>query len=207
MNGNEFLPNSNKSKAEQQTAVEKRKVEKVVRGPVKVKKKKGLRKIADEFIAGDATTIKEHMVKDVLVPNIKKLIWEALTGGLDVALNGKGGSYRGKTNAGRVSYRDYNNDYKSARPSENSSRARGGYSCDDIVCGSRGEAEEMLSQLLEMLEEYDTPVSVAELYALAGLSHNPVDCKWGWKDLSSAYVSRCSDGYMLKLPRPVPITD
>lgn len=209
MNNEEYASNSNKSKAiEQQKATEeKRKVEKIVQGPVKVKKKSGLRKLTDTFISEDAPDVKSYVVKDVVVPNVKKIIWEVLTGGLDIVLNGKNGSYRNnRTNANRVSYRDYNNDYK-PRQADTSSRNKGGYSCDDFIFGSRGEAEEVLSQLIEMLAEYDTPVSVAELYALVGESHNHTDWKYGWRDLSSAYVIRCTDGYMIKLPRPVPITD
>lgn len=211
MNGNEFLPNSNKSKVEQNAVAEdKRKVEKIVQGSVKVKKKGALRKLTDTFISEDAPTIKAHVMKDVIVPNVKKLIWEALTGSLDIALNGKNGSYRNnKTNASRVSYRDYYNGGGSQRPSsEPASRNRGGYSCDDVVFGSRGEAEEVLSQMIEMLHEYDnTPISVGEFYSLVGVSHTPVDHKWGWKDLSNASVSRGTDGYVIKLPRPVPIVD
>lgn len=209
MNKEEYASNSNKSKVEQQATVEeKREVKKIVQGPVKVKKKSGLRKLTDTFISEDAPDVKSYVVKDVVVPNVKKIIWEVLTGGLDIVLNGKNGSYRSnRTNAGRVSYRDYGNDYKPRQQSDNSSRNRGGYSCNDIILGSRGEAEEVLSQLIEMLAEYDTPVSVAELYALVGESHNHTDWKYGWRDLSNAYVSRCTDGYVIKLPRPVPITD
>lgn len=209
MNKEEYASNSNKSKVEQQATVEeKREVKKIVQGPVKVKKKSGLRKLTDTFISEDAPDVKSYVVKDVVVPNVKKIIWEVLTGGLDIVLNGKNGSYRNnRTNAGRVSYRDYGNDYKPRQQSDNSSRNRGGYSCNDIILGSRGEAEEVLSQLIEMLAEYDTPVSVAELYALVGESHNHTDWKYGWRDLSNAYVSRCTDGYVIKLPRPVPITD
>lgn len=210
MNGNEFLPNSNKSKAEQQAVSdEKRKVEKIVQGSVKVKKKSGLRKITDNFISEDAPTIKSYVIKDVIIPNVKKVIWEVFTGGLDIALNGKNGTFKNsKTNAGRVSYRDYYNGSNQAPAANTSTRNKGGYSCDDVVFGSRGEAEEVLSQMVEMLQEYDnTPISVGEFYALVGLSHSPVDHKWGWKDLGNAYVSRGTDGYIIKLPRPVPITD
>ena len=211
MNVNDFPSNSYKSKkAEQQPVEERKKVEKIVRGPVKVKKKSGFRKFTDEFVSGDATSIKDHMVNDVFVPNVKKIIWELITGGLDILLNGKnGGSYRGKTNASRVSYRDYYNGGNNTKPqpSENSMRNRGGYSCDDFIFASRGEAEEVLTQMCEMLAEYDTPVSVGDLYSLIGESHTPVDHKWGWKDLSNAWVSRATDGYILKLPKPVPITD
>ena len=213
MNKEEYASNSNKSKAaEQQKAIEeRRKVEKIVQGPVKVKKKSGLRKLTDTFISEDVSDVKTYVVKDVIVPNVKKLIWEMFTGGLDIALNGKNGSsYRNtKSNASRVSFRDYSNDYNRSRQgSENSSRNRGGYSCDDIIFGSRGEAEEVLSQMIEQLAEYNgTPVAVGDLYALVGLNHNPTDYKYGWTDLGNAYVERCRDGYMLKLPRPVSITD
>lgn len=211
MNNGEYASNSNKSKVieQQKVAEEKREVKRIVHGPVKVKKKSGLRKLTDTFISEDAPDVKSYVVKDVVVPNVKKIIWEVLTGGLDIILNGKNGSYRNsKTNASRVSFRDYSNDYnRSRQQSDNSSRNKGGYSCNDIIFGSRGEAEEVLSQLIEMLAEYDTPVSVAELYALVGESHNHTDWKYGWRDLSNAYVSRCADGYVIKLPRPVPITD
>lgn len=205
MNGNEFAPNSNRSKAEQKAAKE-RKFEKIVQGPVKVKKKSGFRKMTDSIIAGDGTTIKTHIKDDVIIPNIKKIIWEVLTGGLDIALNGKNGSYRNTKPSGPKM--SYNSCYGGNRPiADNSAKAKGGYSCDDIVFASRGEAEEVLSQLIEGLEEYETPVSVMELYSMVGLPHTPTDCKWGWKDLSNAYVERRTDGYMLRLPRPVAITD
>lgn len=210
MNREEFASNSNKSKAlKQEAAEEKRKVNKVVNGTVKTRKKSGLRKFADTFISEDVSDVKSYAVKDVLIPYVKKIIWEVLTGGLDIVLNGKNGTYRNtRTNASRASFRDYSGDYNRSRQSSDmSSRNRGGFSCNDIILESRGEAEEVLSQMIEMLAEYDTPVSVAELYALVGETHNHTDCKYGWKDLSSAYVSRCTDGYMLKLPRPVPITD
>ena len=210
MNGNEYLPNSNKSKAEQKAAnEEKRKVEKIVQGTVKAKKKGGLRKFADNFISEDVSTVKSYVFSDVIIPNVKKIIWEVFTGGLDIALNGKGGSFRNnKPNAPKMSY---NNCYSSNsnRPMvDNSTRARGGYACDDIIFSSWGEDEGILSQMIEMLMEYEgTPVSVQELYTMCGLSHTPTDCKWGWKDLSNAYVERRADGYALKLPRPVSIVD
>lgn len=208
MNGNEYLPNSNKSKAEQKAANEERKVEKIVQGPVKAKKKGGFRKFTDNFITGDKETVKSYIFVDLVIPTIKKFIWEALTGSLDIAMNGKSGSFRNsKPTASTMSY---NNCYNSNNRTtvNNSARARGGYSCDDIIFTSRGEAEGILSQMIEMLIEYEgTPVSVQELYTMCGLQHTPTDCKWGWKDLSNAYVERRADGYALRLPRPMPIVD
>lgn len=211
MNGNEYLPNSNKSKAEQRAAnEEKRKVEKIVQGPVKTKKKGGLRKFTDNFITGDKETVKSYIFGDLIVPTIKKFIWEALTGSLDIAMNGKSGSFRNnnKPNAPRMSYNNCYTGSNNRPTTDNSARARCGYACDDIIFGSRGEAEGILSQMIEMLMEYEgTPVSVQELYTMCGLSHTPTDCKWGWKDLSNAYVERRADGYALRLPRPVSIVD
>ena len=72
----------------------------------------------------------------------------------------------------------------------------------DIVLDNRGEAEEILSQLVDLTIDYGA-ASVSDLYYMVGIASNHTDQKWGWKDLSSAYVARVRDGYMLKLPKTI----
>ena len=83
-----------------------------------------------------------------------------------------------------------------------SSNTRARHSFDDIVLSSRGEAEEVISHLVDLTIDYGQ-ASVSDLYDLIGITGNFTDNKYGWTDLSSASVSRTRDGYVLNLPRTI----
>ena len=70
----EYKPNSHKSKEEQKNLVPEKRVEKVISGTVKSKKKSEMQKFADVFISEDVNNVKSYIVMDVLVPAIKKAI-------------------------------------------------------------------------------------------------------------------------------------
>lgn len=207
MNELDYKPNSHKYRAEQQAAQkeEKRVKKPVVTGTVKTKKKSELHKFADIFISEDAKNVKSYVFEDVLIPAIKKAISDIVRDGIDMILYGDSG--RGKSRSGSssyVSYRDYSNRRDDDRRS--TSRARSGYSYDDIIVGSRGEAEEVLSQMDDLIDNYGD-VSVADLYDLVGKSSNYTDCKYGWKNVRNAEAVRVRDGYLLKLPRVIPLNN
>ena len=48
-------------------------------------------------------------------------------------------------------------------------------------------------------------VSVADLYDLVGISGNYTDNKYGWTNIRNAEPIRVRDGYMLKLPKALPL--
>ena len=95
-----YKPNSHKYKAEQAAAAEERKkLEKVVSGEVKTKKKSGLRKLASELVSDNASNIKQYIVKDIIIPGIKKGISDVV----DMLLFG--GSRKSISGSDRISYR------------------------------------------------------------------------------------------------------
>ena len=59
-----YKSNSHRSKEE----VENKKVEKVVKGAVKTKKKSGSTRFKDVFIAEEASSVKDYILMDVLLP-------------------------------------------------------------------------------------------------------------------------------------------
>ena len=79
---------------------------------------------------------------------------------------------------------------------EPSLRNRSRHNFDDIILDSRGEAEEVLSHLVDLVDDYGM-ASVADLYDLVGITSNFTDNKYGWTNLSSASVSRVRDGYLI----------
>ena len=189
-------------------STEKR-VQKVARGPVKTKTNE-IRKLADIFISEDISNVKNYIFMDVLVPAIKKAVYDIVTNGIDMFLYG--GSGRGKTssNAPKVSYRNYydqknnnvnNNNY---RGSENT-KSHNGFDYEDIVFSNRGDAELVKQQMRDVIARYGF-VTIADMYEMAdpNLTAPYTSHKYGWMDVSSAEAVRVRDGYILKLPRAVP---
>lgn len=196
-----YEPNSHRYKEGKAAALTEKKVEKVVHGKVKVKPKSGVSKITDVFISEDAANVKSYIVMDVLVPAVKKAISDIVRDGIDMILYGESRGRGRNSSSYHVSYRDY-----SRRDDDRGrdSRTRSGYSHDDIVLETRGEAEEVLSRMDELIETYGN-VSVADLYDLIGKTGEYTDNKYGWTNIRTAEPIRVRDGYMLKLPRVTPI--
>lgn len=194
----EYASNSHKSRAE--AAKQEHKVEKVVSGTVKTKKKTGLNKMANVFISEDAGNVKSYILMDVLVPAVKKAISDIVTNGIEMMLYGETGRKK-NSNSSRISYRDY---YKDDRRPRDRGVSRSSYDYDDIILETRGEAEDVLSRMDEIMDTYGI-VSVADFYDLVGVTGNFTDNKYGWTNIRNANVIRVRDGYMIKLPKATPI--
>lgn len=204
-----YAPNSHKYREEQkQTAnTEEKRVTKVIKGPVKTKKNE-VRKFADIFISEDISNVKSYIFMDVLVPAIKKAIYDIVTNGIDMFLYGGNAKSKTSSPGTKVSYRNYyeqksSNNNSGYRGSENT-RNHNGFEYEDIIFDNRGEAETVKQQMQAAIGRYGF-VTVSDLYDMVDLPAPYTSQKYGWMDVSSAEVKRERDGYMLKLPRPVPI--
>lgn len=193
----EFPDNSHKSKEEKS----EKKVEKVVTGKVIVKKKSLGRRFADTFIGEEIDNVPNYVVNDVLIPAAMNALSDALHGAIEMIIPG------GSTNRRRGNKHNYNKPYVSydkksyngRREISHKDRAR--HNFDDIVLETRGEAEEVLSHLVDLIIDYGQ-ASVSDLYDLVDITGEFTDTKWGWTDLGKSSVSRGRDGYFLNLPRP-----
>ena len=56
----------------------------------------------------------------------------------------------------------------------------------------------------DLIETYES-VSVADLYDLVGKPCNYTDNKYGWTNIRNVEPVRVRDGYILKLPKAMPI--
>lgn len=203
---NEFTPKTRDFQEEKTLKPEERKkVEKVVNGTAKVKKKTEIRKFADVFISEDAANVKSYILMDVLVPAVKKAISDIVTNGIDMILYGGTGRSKRSSNSDKISYsRFYDRGSESSRRPSNDNRTKSGYSHDDIILETRAEAEEVLTRMDELVATYGM-VSVADLYDLVGITCEYTDNKYGWTNIRNAEPVRVRDGYMLKLPKALPI--
>ena len=193
----DYKPNSHRSKETAQKT--EKKVEKVVRGSVKTRKKNGLEKAKSAIFSEDAANIKSYVVMDVLIPALKKAISDVVTNGIEILLYGESGRTRRNTLSGGISYRNFY-DRRDDGPRRLNPPVRNGYDLNDIVLETRGEAEDVLARMDELVEQYGV-VSVADLYDLVGITGNYTDNKYGWTNIRNAEPIRVRDGYLLKLPK------
>ena len=167
----------------------------------KLKKKSEIQKIAETFVAEDLNKVKNAVLMDVIVPAVKKVISDIVTNGIDMLLYGEVKNNKATT----TSKIGYNSMYNSQNQANTARVARSSYIYNDIILSSRGEAEEVLNQMNEIIGTYGV-VSVADLCEIVGVTGEFTDNKYGWSDIRDAYVERSKDGYMLKLPRALPIS-
>lgn len=199
----DYRPNSHKSKEAAQVPAERKKLDKVVSGDVTVKKKSSVHKFTDVFISEDVSNVKSYILMDVLVPAIKKAVSDIVTNGIDMILYGGNGSVKKRTNGSYISYNNYS-DRRREDHSYGTTTTRTGYSYDEISIPSRGEAEEVLTRMDELIDTYGI-VSVADFYDLVGVTCNYTDNKYGWTNIRNAEVVRVRDGYKIKLPKALPL--
>lgn len=199
----DYKPNSHKAKAERSTE-ERKPIEKVVRGTVKTKPKSSLSKFTGGFISDEASNLKRYAVEEVLIPSLKKAISDIVKDGIDMIMYGETRGRRSSSGSSSyVSYRDYSR-RDDDRRDRTASRTRSGYTPDDIVLESRGEAEDVLTRMDELIETYGC-VSVADLYDLIGKTCQYTDNKYGWFNIRNAEPVRVRDGWLLKLPKATTI--
>lgn len=198
---NEYKPNSNRFKEEQKEKAQEKRVEKpVVTGTAVVKKRSALSKFADEFISEDAKNVKSYVLGEVLIPSIKKAICDIVIDSINMILYGGTRGDRRRSTADRVSYSSFSK--MDTRPARSSYSA---YSFDDVELDSRGEAQEVLDRMDELVESYGL-VRVADFYDLVGITGSYTDNKYGWTNLRSAEIVRTRNGkYVIKLPRAMQI--
>lgn len=195
----EYRSNSHKSREKQNESLPEKKVEKIVSGSVKSKKKSGLQKITNVFVPDDVDDVKSYIFEDVVVPAVKDVVLNVVK-----AILGVNDGSRGKSpSASKISYRKYYDD-RERRDYASAARTRVGYDYDDVVIENRGEAEDVLSRMDELIATYGL-VSVADFYDLVGITGNYTDNKYGWTDIRNASVIRVSGGYMIKLPKALPL--
>lgn len=199
----EYKPNSHRFKEEQKNKEREKRVDKpVVTGKVITKKPSKFRMFTGEIISEDAKNVKSYVFGEVLIPAIKKAISDIVTDGIDIILYGESRKGGKRSTADRVSYRNYYDRDRDSRARVD--RTTSGYSYDDIVLDSRGEAQDVLDRMDELMSAYGL-VRVADLYDLVGITGNYTDNKYGWTSIRTAEIIRVRDGYMIKMPRAVPI--
>lgn len=180
--------------------MEERQIKKVVQGTAKVRKKSGIHNLTEVFVSEDVGNVKSYLREDVLIPGIRKILYTIISEGAHMIFLGGAGS-RKVAGGSKVSYRDF---YEQKDVIRRPETTRNRFDHDDILFESRGEAEAVLDEMIEVIGKYGF-VTVGDMYDMAQLSQPYTSNRYGWTNLSSAEVKRVSGGYILDLPKAKPI--
>ena len=180
----------------------KKKLEKVTTGKVTVRQQTDIQKVASAFLAEDLATVKERIINDYAIPMLKNGIWSIFSSALSLMIFGEDKSRSQSSNYVRGSSNSYDRYYANPNRSQPANQ-RVIPNWQNLTSDSRADMEGILDQMWEAIREYGQ-VSIGDLYDLAGMTCNFTDNKYGWKDLTGAYIKNVPGGYSIVFPKPVP---
>lgn len=163
----------------------------------RIRKTSSSRKFLNAIVPEAKGNIREFIVYDLLVPYIRDLIRNTIVRSTDMIFYGTSQEKDSKRN-----YRNYSDpSYKRyASPAREERRRGNSRYVEDIVFGTRADAERLLSKLKAIIAD-DGYCRVADVYdelRLAGNGHTDND--FGWYDLREAYPRPCDDGWEIIFP-------
>ena len=184
------------------------KMKPIVKGPVVKQKSSFATKFKESFF-GENDNIGDFVLYDVLVPAFKNTLSDMGFGIVEM-LFGRGSSRNGGCNnrilrdGGRsyISYNDISRGRDDRREINYGDRAR--HNFENVVYTSRGEAEDVLSHLVDLIAEYNE-ATVGAFYELSGIDSSPADYNYGWTNLRDAYTDRARNGYIIRFPQVRPL--
>lgn len=181
---------------------------------VEIKEKSLGKRFADAFVAEDVESVGTYVVKDVIIPAIKDIVFNSITQSLEMIIFG------GRTSGNaRRSNKPYNSMYRGVSYNNSTSRSTSSDTKDiaEISFSSRRLAQEVLNEMQILMESEFAAVSVSDYVDivervlreagedLSGFkpSRNwAYDTKFGWTDLVGVRPQLTHGGrYVLSLPK------
>lgn len=180
------------------------KFEKVVQGPVKVKKSVG-RKMADIFLGAEVADVKHYVLYDLLIPGVKGMVLDTLSKLFFGKPIGYGfGGFRGPNVSATTNYSYISQNRQIPSQSNVRTVKPSTPAYNDFVFASHTEAEAVLDNMVNAIDAYGR-VSVNDLYDMCGITAPFTEVYWGWTNLSTATTARVAGGYTIVLPQPIRI--
>jgi hypothetical protein len=195
-------------------------IEKVIEGTVQKRKQPLGKRVRAAFLDGSTESVKDYIILDLVIPNIKDLIADVVSGGIERMIFGEGAASRGRRSSGRHHGGGGGSRYDYAGVSRGpiqqyrgreeprqqlSRRARMSHTFDEIEFTNRVDAETVLTQMFDLLDRFEV-VTVADFYGLTGNTPDFTDHNWGWTDIRGTLPRRIrGGGFILDLPPTEPI--
>lgn len=169
----------------------------------RVRKQSTTTRISDIFVAEDIKSVANHVFSNLIIPRFKVLIVDTITSAARAFFLGESvidGSSARRDGSGLIPYDSIYGTKTTVRSS--SDKGRSIFRYDDLLFDNYGDARLLLDTLDEMIAD-SGEVSVSDMYAAVDRSCPYTYEYIGWKNISSAKIVSDTDGYWIKMPRPI----
>ena len=189
INISDYPSNSNKSKQKQNEPNREKKIQKVVSNDVTIKKKGFFSRFKHSMMSEDANTVGEYVVKDIVVPMVKDLIFNVAQGALNMVLYGNNSIRPGLKN--NVPYNSistksgvyrYNSQNLNTNGTNSKMQPIDYFNVNNFGFQTKADAEKVLAGMRMILEDYPS-VSIHDFYDLSGITAPHTANDYGWTDL------------------------
>ena len=201
---NDIAPNNSDKAVRESKNGKRQQLKPVVKSKATIKKRTMFDKVKDAFV-GDHDSIGDFILYDVAVPAFRNTMSDLGVGIVEgifgnTRSNGRGRGVVRDRGRSYISYNSIDEGRRGYGRDRDSRSARARHDFDNVIFGSRNEAEDVLSHLVDLTLEYGE-ASVREFYELSGVDTNYTDDKYGWTNLRDAYVNRTRDGHVIIFPQ------
>lgn len=179
--------------------------------PIHVSKGSSWGRLRRMIFGGDAREIGTEVLAEVIIPSIKRTLFEMISETASKSLfDDSTVSYsRGRhTSYDRVrrqpGVRRYEAPKEQPRPKMDF-RSRSSHDFSGIAFATYEEAEKVADYLVGLIESEYEQATVSDFYHVVGLTSDFTDVNYGWRRGARIAIKVHPRGYILDLPRPVPL--
>lgn len=154
-------------------------------------------------------TVKGFVFDEVVIPLVQRALIEGVTGAVNYLVRGDAYADRKGQQKGQ-GYLSYNNISRGGTLTEKynnyNAPQRSASEIDNVWFESRVDAQRVLDEMNNVIAQYDI-LTVNGFYDLVGqtASINQNGEKFGWGDLRNAYITASRGGWVIHLPRAMPV--
>lgn len=165
-----------------------------------VQKENVAQKTVTRFFGGDPKDVAMYTLRDVLLPALKETLLDIICKGSERLIMGEDASPRAYNRRGNTrGHVPYNSMYDGP-DRRNVNRARSRYDFADILIENRMKAEDILSRMNDLLDNYGV-VRVSDFYNEVGVTGVYTDQNWGWTDLRGSSIRQTRGGWIIEMPQ------
>lgn len=182
----------------------------VLSGEVVIRKTPIGRKLKQIFFGGDFKGAARSTVAEVLVPDMRELVWDSFTGFAKkiVFPSGRDQQRGGRNPINTSSRTTYNMPLQRSAmlPHQPPYLSRHGrMQVEDIILQTKEDCEMVLDYLMDIIDK-EQVASKADLMHVLGRPWDFTAQSWGWGFLGNAEIVQVREGHLLDLPPMEPIT-
>lgn len=172
------------------------------KGKVTLKKSK-MNSLGKSVIQGSITDAITLAFTELIIPAGRDLLFNVVTSVSQTLIYGESEPPSTSNRVNRIPYSSISNYNRVGRPTSRVQKIRQRPE-DGFIFERKSDADTIIEELREACDSFGV-VTVQALYEICDKTAPYTANKYGWMNLDDARVERTRDGYVLKLPRSMPL--